>query len=472
MSSPLRKIDSLNQQPKQSRRSRRSIQSSVRLSALNDDRRTQSDEASAVSSSWSKLQISPEELGSMPYGDYGINIYGHSANNLQLDNAKKRFYYSPISLLNHESVTSSFHNITKQPEVRFRVEMWNENIEKEIRKYTSELVHHPLSPGQIRVLPLEKVMLSPVSHLQARLPYQIAKAWFDYQRHKSVTFTLTCPTIEDCNELASQMRSHPQQFDHFKLLCSLSSQTSERREVTIRLENIITGDMMSKLNQRYPNADTVILTAEDEKHLFSEMVSNIMIETFDDFSVVSPYSEQNVYNILKNLLESSSVAIQEQKEEMWNSVFWEEDNYRPDRVAKTLNEMYNKLDSEQQQHLSESLSDRKNAEASLNLGLFGINANAKIDFENSTKFSKDELNRLLDESKKTVVWEGEKFVPKQMQLSRINVASLKDFRGFQERNVKVAYTTAILSVAVNVKENIGSEFVDEIFDVKTKLKGS
>ena len=33
-------------------------------------------------SSWSKLEISPVELGSMFYGDYAINIYGHASNKL------------------------------------------------------------------------------------------------------------------------------------------------------------------------------------------------------------------------------------------------------------------------------------------------------------------------------------------------------------------------------------------------------
>ena len=92
--------------------------------AVTTIRKTRSVDGPSSASSWSKLQISPDELGSMPYGHYGLNIYGHSGNSLQSTNATKRYYYTPICKLNHRSAISSFNNVTRQPEVRFRIEMW------------------------------------------------------------------------------------------------------------------------------------------------------------------------------------------------------------------------------------------------------------------------------------------------------------------------------------------------------------
>jgi hypothetical protein len=85
------------------------------------------------SSNWAKLQISPNIVGSVPYGNFRINVYEHSANqrnaisneNAAADNKNnlKKFYYAPISLLDHASAVSSFNNVTQQAEMRFRVEM-------------------------------------------------------------------------------------------------------------------------------------------------------------------------------------------------------------------------------------------------------------------------------------------------------------------------------------------------------------
>lgn len=103
--------------------------------------------------SWSRLKVSPEELGSMPYGDFSINIYGHTANERQeLSNVTKRYYYVPVCELIHKSAKSFFNNVIKKAQVRFRVEMWNAHISNSVLEYTSNLVGQRLKPEQIQVL--------------------------------------------------------------------------------------------------------------------------------------------------------------------------------------------------------------------------------------------------------------------------------------------------------------------------------
>jgi len=95
-----------------------------------DDEHLQHDSTPTVSTS--RLEVSPTHLGSMPYGDYRINIYGHFDNRQVEDNSQKKYYYSPICVLNYESARSSLNYIKNQSEMRFSVEMWNEEVEKEI----------------------------------------------------------------------------------------------------------------------------------------------------------------------------------------------------------------------------------------------------------------------------------------------------------------------------------------------------
>jgi len=95
--------------------------------------------------------------------------------------------------------------------------------------------------------------------------------------------------------------------------------------------------MVAKLNQRYPEAQTIILTADDQKKLESEFLSNIDVVIFDDFSEgaqITQESEKRVGDILMNLLESSKVSIEEQSEKMWDSIFWNNDNYDDDDMIK------------------------------------------------------------------------------------------------------------------------------------------
>jgi hypothetical protein len=87
--------------------------------------------------------------------------------------------------------------------------------------------------------------------------------------------------------------------------------------------------------------------------MLAEMATKIRMDTFDDYEVVSPDSEIKIFNILKDLLVTSKTTIKNQCDKMWDSVFWDEENYRPDKTTKTLNEIINKLDTETQKKLAD-----------------------------------------------------------------------------------------------------------------------
>ena len=105
----------------------------------------QSSDNSGVSSSWAKLQISPYTLSSLEYGNFLIDIYEH-ANNKLLTSA----------LLDHKSVVSRLNRFTKQPEMRFRVEMWNDKVQKETVKHLNEIVGHEIKSNQVKIIPWGK----------------------------------------------------------------------------------------------------------------------------------------------------------------------------------------------------------------------------------------------------------------------------------------------------------------------------
>ena len=68
------------------------------------------------SSSWAKLQVSPDTIGSVKYGDIRIDIYEHTRNEKTISStpSSNRYFYAPLSLLNHKSVNSIFNNNANQ----------------------------------------------------------------------------------------------------------------------------------------------------------------------------------------------------------------------------------------------------------------------------------------------------------------------------------------------------------------------
>ncbi|XP_046458918.1 uncharacterized protein LOC124205520 isoform X2 [Daphnia pulex] len=406
----------------------------------------------------------------------------------------------------------------------FRIEMWNDKVQNEVVKHLNEIVGHQIKSNKVRVLPLDKVILT------SKIPttdYSPSPVWTNYDRSKTLWFSLTCYDQKICDELASEMRSVPKHSNHFRLLYSLSSQTSQTKQTTIRIDSVTSGQMVSTLLKKFEDKKEIFLTANDEKKMLTETATNIRMDTFDDSEVGSPDTEFQVLNILKDLLVTSRTTIREQSDKMWDSVFWNEENYRPDKTTKTLNEILNKLDRETQKILADMF--QKVEKQSVILGKLtssskettrreeqhrNVNFNEKwklaknnsdeenkgriqhnydsnswadvdrissiisekmtneSDGSSQVEISKEEMAKLLQESRNHVQWDGEKFVPKPIQLSRIDLGKFRDSQWFQDRNIRVRYTTAELSAPIKFLEHTEFTVTDEWNHLKAELKAT
>ena len=83
------------------------------------------------------------------------------------------------------------------------------------------------------------------------------------------------------------------------------------------------------------------------------------------------------------------------------------------------------------------------------------------DFSRQGSNSSERLSKLYKESKDHVEWDGEKFVPKPMDLFRINLANFRDSQLFQDRKVRVSYITAILTAPINFVRHSDLTITDE-----------
>jgi hypothetical protein len=115
----------------------------------------------SISSSWAKSKISPEALSSVEYGNFLIEIYEHVNNHKATTTAnEKKYFYSPIALLDHKSATSTYSRLAKQQEIRFRVVMWNDKVQNEVLKHLNKITGQEIQSDKVRILPLEKVILT------------------------------------------------------------------------------------------------------------------------------------------------------------------------------------------------------------------------------------------------------------------------------------------------------------------------
>ena len=425
-----------------------------------------------VGISWAKIQISPDILCSVPHGDFRVNIYEHAEIN-QITPNRRKYFYTPIALLDHKSAVSDYNNVTNQAEMRFRVEMWNEIVEQEIVNYLSDYLEYEVKPKQIQVIPLEKVILSSIV---TSTTYSLPNNWLPL--HKSVWFTLSCLKLDDCHQLAANMRISPRQFEHFRILFGLASQTSQTKETTIGIDNVVSGPIMTKLLQRFGESPEIFLAANDEKKLLSELASKILMETFDESDVVSLNSKSETYNNFKDLLIPFRTIVKKQNDKLWDFVYWNNDNYRPDKASKILNELYKKKDTEDQKKLLTFYQNSDNLAGDVTIETSGSKfpefVQAGAGNVRSLAFTtKEGLIKFYDETKDNIEWNGaDKFVPKPLSLGRINLSQLRDKQSFESRKLEVRYSTAVLSTPMNFVQHADFSFNDEWTILRRELAGN
>ncbi|XP_046637277.1 uncharacterized protein LOC124315553 isoform X2 [Daphnia pulicaria] len=438
----------------------------------------QSDGSPNVCSSWTKLQISPDPFSSMEYGNFFIEIYEHT-NNKKSETAasEKKYFYSPIGLLDNQSAVSTYNRITKQPEMRFRIEVWNDKVQKQVVKHLSEIVGHEIKSNKVRVVPLKKFILKSEG---PTVDYSLPE-WTKYEKSKTLWIYLSCYDQKFCDEMANEMRSVPEHFYHFKLFYSLSSEASHIKQATINIDSVTSGQMVTRFLQKFGDQNEVFLSANDERKMLTEMASKIQMDTFDDYEVGSPDAENIIYSFLKDLLVMSRTTIKEQSDEMWDSVFWNEDNYRPDRTTRVLNEIVNKLSTETRKKLADMFQKVVKQTEKLTSSNKGVEKRREVltisremandsDSSGRVEISKEDAKKLLQESKNHVQWDGEKFVPKPMQLSKINLGKFNDSQSFQDHSLRVRYTNAELSASIKFVEHAELTVTDEWNNLKEELK--
>lgn len=238
--------------------------------------------------------------------------------------------------------------------MRFRVEMWNEKIPKDVVDYITELTGQPVKSSQVQVIPFEKVIVTTSSPSNS---YWLPKDWLPYQSHRFLWISLFCFSETEGRNMAECMRIDPDQFSHLKLLFILSSQTSMTRETVISIENIASGQLASSLNRCFPKEKDALISVQDEKRLLAESTAKIVVEALGDYDVVSKSSEVEVYNMLKDLLIISRITIKNPSDPLWNSVYWSEEINRPDKATKIWNEVYKNLNKEDQRKLSDAFNN-------------------------------------------------------------------------------------------------------------------
>jgi len=280
-----------------------------------------------------------------PLDDVNVRIYRHTSN-------KDKFYFAPLVLLDHTSSTSFRNNVTYQNEMSFYVEMWTDELHQQIADYVSDVTALSTRKNQIAILPFDQVIVQfPDSQFA---DYKLTSTSHSFlQTPKRLELRLVCGSLERCHQLAVEMNENPYQFAHLGFQFVFDNVKLQHQTIAITSQHIRDSRILTQLYQNYPIIG--FLTSENKKLVLTEIMANVLGDVESESnSIIDPRDEMRVGKYLENLLfcgETGSTKIRYDDLGKWKTVYWRDDDTRPDLLANNLNKAYRTVKNEQREML-------------------------------------------------------------------------------------------------------------------------
>lgn len=151
----------------------------------------------ASKSTWGELEISQRAFNYMPFRNFHVSIYENGVT-VRKPGEERKYFCSPLVILVPGSAEAVYNWITKQHQVRFDIELWNQGVEAEVIEYLTRVTGTTVHDYQVTVIPFEEVILS--SLVSSEL-FDGLQGWVPYQLHDKVLFTLNCPSKESAEKV-------------------------------------------------------------------------------------------------------------------------------------------------------------------------------------------------------------------------------------------------------------------------------
>ncbi|XP_055328828.1 uncharacterized protein LOC129581650 isoform X2 [Paramacrobiotus metropolitanus] len=408
---------------------------------------------------WGDVLVNPNAFLSAMYRGFRINIY-KTANDTNLLGSVQ-YFYPPALFIDPASAKTYLNTLQEdRPEMSFTVLMWDEEYEEFVREAVSRRLGQRVPKESIRVLPIEQIRIDALGFAPSN--YEIVNNWVSYAAQPSTfDFRFSCINMEVCEILAQQVKKNPQLFVYdLEVSYSLITVRAARRIVQVKAEHVQAGRLFSQLQQQVPNTSVVYMKADDLTQMTLEIATNVMATEVVDDEFIGQDQSITITNILESLLQMKPESSASFQAQMWDSVFWKDENTRPDRVTSTLNEFYEKSDDERKDRMKEVLAQSQTSSSSgggsTTLGVLGVSVQASMQmaFNDSSSFASDyeqeQFIATMTEASGKSQWSGERFIVKPMQLVRTNIARLQNSATVTSVQVRVARSAAQLTSRINL----------------------
>jgi hypothetical protein len=290
-----------------------------------------------------KAQLSPSTLTSVPYLDGEVTVYEHIQN-------RSRLFVTPLAVLYLNQTRVLYNRLNKKYLLRLSLILYTNELRTTILKYVSN-TRNRCSPPQeicdINMVPTERLRIVWRRTHELSSDYKLDSSWqSNTALLNKIDVHIECTSNKTCYELLNDVLETPDILNGFELEYSTQTEKQTRKVVAITGQHLMKTQMYSELKQ-LPSSNVEhsvrYLLVDDMNQLVTEILTTMELEEITDSDYLKHDDQKALIELLRQRLSLNVEILHGHMERQWNSVYWNSDNIRPDRIVHLLNDELKQL---------------------------------------------------------------------------------------------------------------------------------
>ena len=278
---------------------------------------------------------------SVPYSNAALTVYQHKID-------MNRYYVAPIGIFRVDTMKIEKHPLTKVYGLKFSVVLTNSHIRNTVVQYLALKLSNCASSSSVctvELVPTDRVRLHWSTDSGMDSEYALDKAWHintNLQDH--VDFIVGCTSEHSCLELYNDTKEAPETFVK-GLQLEYMTTGSEMPSRTIQLNSSYVKSHRRYTNYRQlaeqntsMNNGQIYISNHDKNELLSAIARDSLAQQIEDegYEPDDADSQTDLVKLLNEMLISEKTTLESHTDLAWKSLYWHENNQRPDEAVKTL----------------------------------------------------------------------------------------------------------------------------------------
>jgi len=362
---------------------------------------------------------------SVKYKQWDLAVWEDSVP-LSNSTADRRYYVTPPAIMTANSAQCNYVPITGSYDVTYEIQLWERELPRAVVENLAK-ININVREDQIHPLPFYQARVvwnNPEEQLRG---LKLTSAWTNnLQQSQTYHFRVTAENNSTCQLLVATLQTNPYQFvGSIQLQFAVSAAKIDSKQLEVKSEHVVDSQLVAAL-KNMPGVDGPFryLSSDDYNRMLLQIANQVVAREVVSGDYVDADDELSLKDTIASMLNTQKENTAQFDDKMWNSVFWNPLDERPDEITRDFNKYLKINQTDSRVYFNQSGSQSTSGSAALGFLKTWFSASGSGSHSSSSSMTTDDIRKYFEAYDIQSDIQGDKFIPKKLDLIRVNTNDL------------------------------------------------